>query len=372
MEDEDEMMNEEVPAWCKEYHRSWEDMPENEREILEREYEKREQRRRKLALRAEGGSVRKGMMRHLMLVVDMSNKYLKQLHLYLEALIRDYFDQNPISQLGAIVTRYSKAELITELNGNPSRHIDQLKGQSVGGEPSLQNALQLARVSMSVLPDYGSKEVLVVYGSLSTTDPGDIHATIEDMEASNIRCSVVGWGAEVFILKQLTKKTGGTYAVALDEGHFQELLLDHSPPPPTLSSDQNVKSNLIRMGFPTKKTAEPSLCTCHKECHQVTYECPRCLSRWCSLPVDCTVCCLPLVASPHLARSYHHLFPLPQFETVSEAEGTACDGCLKPYTDAERQRYRCTHCNQRYCFDCDCFMHETLHNCPGCEASTAT
>ena len=90
-----------------------------------------------------------------------------------------------------------------------------------------------------MLPDYGSKEVLVVYGSLSTTDPGDIHATIEDMEASNIRCSVVGWGAEVFILKQLTKKTGGTYAVALDEGHFQELLLDHSPPPPTLSSDQS-------------------------------------------------------------------------------------------------------------------------------------
>ena len=27
---------------------------------------------------------------------------------------------------------------------------------------------------------------------------------------------------------------------------------------------------------------------------------------------------------------------------------------------------RCPDCHQLFCFDCDAFIHETLHNCPGC------
>ena len=26
---------------------------------------------------------------------------------------------------------------------------------------------------------------------------------------------------------------------------------------------------------------------------------------------------------------------------------------------------RCPECRQLFCFDCDAFIHETLHNCPG-------
>ena len=28
---------------------------------------------------------------------------------------------------------------------------------------------------------------------------------------------------------------------------------------------------------------------------------------------------------------------------------------------------RCGQCQQVFCYDCDAFVHETLHNCPGCE-----
>ena len=28
---------------------------------------------------------------------------------------------------------------------------------------------------------------------------------------------------------------------------------------------------------------------------------------------------------------------------------------------------RCTECKQLFCYDCDLYIHETLHNCPGCE-----
>ena len=47
------------------------------------------------------------------------------------------------------------------------------------------------------------------------------------------------------------------------------------------------------------------------------YACPRCHSAYCELPVECNVCGLTLVAAPHLARAYHHLFPLDLFEPVN-------------------------------------------------------
>lgn len=64
----------------------------------------------------------------------------------LENFIEEYFDQNPISQLGLVVTRNKRAEKLAELGGNPRRHIDTVQKAaeiSCTGEPSLQNSLEL-------------------------------------------------------------------------------------------------------------------------------------------------------------------------------------------------------------------------------------
>ncbi|CAN0348333.1 unnamed protein product, partial [Hapterophycus canaliculatus] len=103
------------------------------------------------------------------------------------------------------------------------------------------------------------------------------------------------------------------------------------------------------------------------------------------------------VSSPHLARSYHHLFPVPQFEEVSAtaaasaaaasaaengagngylaqaaagsavgvgAGSSSCAGCLRDLS--ELPRYRCPECKSAFCLDCDMYVHDSLHNCPGC------
>lgn len=55
-----------------------------------------------------------------------------------------------------------------------------------------------------------------------------------------------------------------------------------------------------------------------------------------------------------------------------------CYGCLKGLDaqdgagavaagQAASLVLRCGQCRQLYCFDCDAFIHESLHNCPGCE-----
>lgn len=42
----------------------------------------------------------------------------------LEGFVEEYFDQNPISQMGIIVTRNKRAELVCELAGNGRKHVD--------------------------------------------------------------------------------------------------------------------------------------------------------------------------------------------------------------------------------------------------------
>lgn len=96
----------------------------------------------------------------MFIVIDMSssmterdlkpNRFMCVLK-YLEKFAHNYFDQNPISQLGLIVTKNKIAEKVCDLVGNPKKFIDKLqtlKDKACQGEPSIQNALELAMVTL--------------------------------------------------------------------------------------------------------------------------------------------------------------------------------------------------------------------------------
>lgn len=40
------------------------------------------------------------------------------------------------------------------------------------------------------------------------------------------------------------QETGGTYGVALNEKHFEDLVFEHAPPPPSLATD--AAASLVR------------------------------------------------------------------------------------------------------------------------------
>ncbi len=154
----------------------------------------------------------------------------------LESFVEEFFYLNPISQLGVISTRNKRAEVISDLSGNPRRHVETLRslaassgggaaGQSsCRGEPSLQNSLEVALQSLRHMPAHASRELLFVAGSLTTCDPGDIEATVQECKKANVRCSVVSLAAEVRIYHHLAKETGGDFGVILDDVHFRDLL----------------------------------------------------------------------------------------------------------------------------------------------------
>ncbi|XP_023243167.1 general transcription factor IIH subunit 2-like [Centruroides sculpturatus] len=379
--------------WETEYEKTWEAIRENEEGLLQpsvEEYLHHTKRRRLL----EKKNVRLGMMRHLYIVIDMSEnmseqdlKPTRQLCTLkiLEGFVEEYFDQNPISQLGFIITKNKRADKISELSGNPKQHINVLKNASemvCAGEPSIQNALELSSKTLRNMPGHTSREVLIIMGSLTTCDPGNIYTTIETMKMHNIRCSVIGLAAELRVCRALTNTTAGSYHVILDESHFKELVNLHTVPPPAAGS---MESCLIRMGFPhhqTEAEGTPSICFCHLNSKDPSegfgsagYYCPQCHAKYCELPVECKACGLTLVSAPHLARSYHHLFPLNCFQEVAlsaltEKDSRNCFACLADFK--EQLVYRCENCRQLFCLECDLFVHDTLHTCPGCANNKLT
>ncbi|KAK1806872.1 hypothetical protein P4O66_005353, partial [Electrophorus voltai] len=383
------------------------------------------------------GQVRLGMMRHLYVVIDLSrsmedqdlkpNRLTSTLKL-MEYFVDEYFDQNPISQIGIITTKNKRAERLTDLAGNPKKHTAALKktvDSACMGEPSLYNALSIAMQTLKHMPGHTSREILVIFSSLTTCDPANIYDLIKTLKALKIRVSVIGLSAEVRVCTVLTRETGGSvqkeadgimqmscrltycdllcslagsYSVILDESHYKELLMLHVRPPPASSSSE---CSLIRMGmssflgFPqhvitsvTDRDAKPSFSMSHLDSSSEDagltlggYYCPSagpstrsCLSNvksagcvyymgvciiwvcvlyvrggvciiWvcvlyvrggcvyymyvgvCVLYVRggvCIICTwgcvyymyvgLTLVSAPHLARSFHHLFPLSAFE----------------------------------------------------------
>ncbi|XP_056602502.1 general transcription factor IIH subunit 2 [Triplophysa dalaica] len=387
---------ERTKRWEGGYERTWEVLKEDESGSLKATVDDILFQAKRKRVFESHGQVRLGMMRHLFVVVDTSrtmedqdlkpNRLTSTLKL-MEYFVEEYFDQNPISQIGIITTKNKRAERLTDLAGNPKKHIAALKkavDSTCIGEPSLYNSLHMAMQTLKHMPAHTSKEILIVFSSLTTCDPANIYELIKTIKDLKIRVSVIGLSAEVRVCTILTRETGGSYNVILDEGHFKELLMLHVKPPPASSSSE---CSLIRMGFPqhviasmSDQDAKPSFSMSHLESTsggpELTlggYYCPQCRGKYTELPVECKVCGLTLVSAPHLARSFHHLFPLDAFQEtlLEEYEGEkfceACQGELK-----DKRIFTCPSCKKVFCVECDLFVHDTLHCCPGCMHTDGT
>jgi transcription factor Ssl1 len=130
-------------------------------------------------------------------------------------------------------------------------------------------------------------------------------------------------------------------------------------------------------------------------------------------------------SSASLAKTYHHLFPVPTFTEVpsiapavstassvafassSKASSTSgrkrkgklmkdenedapmteveqsasavgattrmhtCFACLDSIDATTALLVQCPSCQRQFCFECDEFVHQQLHNCPGCQSIDA-
>ena len=318
-------------AWEKTYERTWDAIEEDEETgaLITRRLGRA---RGTAGADNSTAHIQRGMMRHVFLVLDMSrsmesndlkpSRAAATVELAGE-FVREYFDQNPISSLGVIVAADGLAIKVSDLSGNPRRHTDAITAQckTTSGDLSLQNCLETASRTLMLAPPFGTREVVLVQGAHATCDPGNIDDAIAECVAAKVRVAIISLPGEVYVSSRIAKDTGGTYVVPENYDAFRTALLACCRPPPRRADEEVPLNVLVQMGFPKLVSEKPGLCSCHLQLRPHGYICPRCSARSCEVPTVCPVCSLQLVSAPGLARTYHHLFPVPLFIEVPRAGG---------------------------------------------------
>ena len=388
--------------WERTYERPWEAIEEDEHGFLKVDGLAS---RRKAAARAAApqlAAVQRGLLRHVLLVLDCSAASeqtdlrptrAEAMEAAARAFIRAFFDQNPISSLGLLRVRRGAAEKVTDLGGNPARHAAALAAamrpcdcparapacacqRRREGDFSFENALRLALDTLTLQPAASAtREVVIIHSALASCDPGNVLAAVEDCAAQRVRVSVISLPAEVHLAARIAAATGGSCGVPENEEHLAELLLAHCRPPPrsaAAAAAAGRAGGMVLVGFPEQEHESEALCTCHQALRGSTFVCPRCRAHCCDIPCECDVCGLRLISAPALARSYHHIFPVPGFAEeggAAEEGGGAppgrCAACAAALPRGEAF-WRCPDCALPFCATCNATIHDVLHSCPGC------
>jgi transcription initiation factor TFIIH subunit 2 len=143
-------------AW-EDIQRSWDAVIEDADGTITRTIEGFAEAEKRARLLKDTTPLQRGIIRHLVLVLDVSfamaeKDFLPNRHelgmSYAREFVREYFEQNPISQLAIVAMRDGIAETISDMSGNPADHLERLQDwvkTEPEGSPSLQNALEMCR-----------------------------------------------------------------------------------------------------------------------------------------------------------------------------------------------------------------------------------
>lgn len=356
----------------------------------------------------------RGLIRSLVLVVDVSSCCLevqsfgmKRIQIIKEQLIsflKNFFDKNPISQISIVATVSESARLISPLTGSLDDllyGVNELTFMDHKGEPSIQASLSAAVAllgsinsasggALSVSAPPTTREVLILYGSMTTADYSPIDGYIKKLIDSKIVINVVGLGAKLYILDRLTTETGGEYYVPTSYDNMTTLM-NLFVIPPSLDLKDRVLY-MIECGIAQPCTdnccsfdifalkANPKLINhSEKDIDEKDinfpfpfyggYRCPKCKTRVRSLPCFCPTCALFLVHYPHLTRTIQNLSYMDVEAHYVEVDKSdlVCWGCntVTP-VDVHKPYQLCNKCNNVFCNDCYRFIIERIECCPGC------
>ena len=173
---------------------------------------------------------KKGLIRFINIVIDMTQNMHKTdyKHDRVDYIITElttnfiprFFELNPLSCVSLIALRDGKASFITRMGGQPKSQCTRLlqfaDRVSPAGKASLSHALDLVLNSGRDIPGYATREVLVVWGSISSQDPLDkvlIPTMLKKLQESNVKVSVVSLEPEVNAIRQLAEGSGDRKSV---------------------------------------------------------------------------------------------------------------------------------------------------------------
>ncbi|KMV66230.1 RNA polymerase II transcriptioninitiation/nucleotide excision repair factor TFIIH subunitSSL1 [Encephalitozoon cuniculi EcunIII-L] len=331
-------------SWEQEYKRTWEDR--NDRKVNEFNLE----------TEAPYSNNRKGIVRHLHIIIDVSEAIDKSDFLptfranvtkVLEGFIPSFYSENPLSTLSFLSIRDVCVKYTSSMDIDIHAFLGQTGSKWFSLLNGLEGSIEVMKNTMHV------KEILVIVASTSTRDPHGYAEVLAKLRAYNIKVHFISLCGEITLYKSISKATEGRFYVPVDAGHLSAIMRELSHP----TDSNGTKLSLVKIGFPSPMM-EPSVCACHLEVKGAGYECPVCKTMVCSLPISCPICSTQLVSTLNLSKSLRFLYPLRPF--VEKAEGTCrvCQG---------KGAYQCELCKSTFCSYCNRLIHNTLSFCIYCE-----
>jgi transcription initiation factor TFIIH subunit 2 len=160
------MEEEALYSWEEKYKRSWDVLQEDGSGSLAGVISTLEaQLLKKKRIVQDSLQVKRGIIRYIYIVIDrsiaMAEIDLKPTRIevvcqILTALVREFFDENPLSQIGILFTMDGLAYKLCELSSNPSEIIHALSRKefrTTSGVPSLMNVLEFGCNSLRYVID---------------------------------------------------------------------------------------------------------------------------------------------------------------------------------------------------------------------------
>ncbi|CUV05252.1 unnamed protein product [Cryptosporidium hominis] len=354
-----------------------------------------------LLKRAPNTNIRRGLLRNIVIILDMTSNMLEldykpdRLQCMVkcnEIFIKQLLEDNPLTQISVISIYDGIGEVIISYNSNfleiMTSILNYLK-KGCKGSMSIQNGLEKAKYLLVSIPPYGTKEIIFFLGSMRSVDNSFLfNEWVEGFSSNNIIINAILFIPELYIIKTITKMTGGVCLCAMNNDHLLKLTLENfiKPPPNNIASTP-LNINLVTMGFPEylNNQTHPFGCSCHGSLTHRGYSCPKCKSIVCYLPTKCPVCLIYLISPNHLAKSFAYLFQHPDIIPIKNGEyskiesssiKTKCELCESQFSNnvylnsGSRSniinKYLCTNCNTQFCNECCKFIFTTLHQCPIC------
>ncbi|OII74280.1 transcription factor TFIIH [Cryptosporidium ubiquitum] len=345
-------------------------------------------------------NIRRGLLRNIVIILDMTSNMLEldykpdRLQCMIrcnEVFIKQLLEDNPLTQISVISIYDGIGEVIISYNSNFLEIITSILNylkKGCKGSMSIQNGLEKAKYLLISIPPYGTKEIIFFLGSMRSVDNSFLfNEWVEGFSTNNITINAVLFIPELYIIKTITKMTGGVCLCAMNNDHLLKLTLENFiKPPPSNTTNTQLNINLVTMGFPeyVSNQTHPFVCSCHQSLTHYGYSCPKCKSIICYLPTKCPVCSIYLISPNHLARSFAYLFQHPNIIPTKNEECSKnefdyikekCELCENSFfnnsylisgSKQNVNKYLCTNCNTHFCNECCKFILNNLHQCPIC------
>ncbi|KAH8583864.1 transcription factor TFIIH with a vWA domain [Cryptosporidium sp. chipmunk genotype I] len=354
-----------------------------------------------LLIHSSNTNIRRGLLRNIVIILDMTSNMLEldykpdRLQCMVkcnEIFIKQLLEDNPLTQISVISIYDGVGEVIISYNSNfleiMASILNYLK-KGCKGSMSIQNGLEKAKYLLVSIPPYGTKEIIFFLGSMRSVDNTFLfNEWVEGFSSNNIIINAILFIPELYIIKTITKMTGGVCLCAMNNDHLLKLALENFiKPPPSNMTSTPLNINLVTMGFPefVCNQTHPFGCSCHRSLTHHGYSCPKCKSIVCYLPTKCPVCLIYLISPNHLARSFAYLFQHPNIipikteeflKTESSSIKENCELCETHFSSKSYlnfgskynaiNKYLCKNCSTQFCDECCKFILTTLHQCPIC------